>query len=135
MSILLAEFPLTHLRLWVPFAGPRAGVPITSYGYPGKIRGTLTAAGPNYEFYVDPDTDCWLTPEGQLLPISDTVITSKPCAPNLFNFLSSRNLSFTVVLDGRVQVNLKAPGDQGYSVLFYDSDELYVGGNAFEIEE
>ena len=135
----MTKYPLKQLFLWTPSIGPsdRSCAHITSYGFPGKtISGvkTLCAAGANYIFYVDPETDCWLTPDGKLLPIIDTTLLSRPGAPELVQPFRAAGWTFIVSKDGNVQINTETEGN-GYVVRMYKLDDLYVEGEAFDFEE
>lgn len=130
-------FSLKQLRLYTPYLGANASVPITSFGYPGKAiarKQTLSAGGPNYVFYADPYEDCFLTPEGKLLPISDAIITSKPGAPYLCQHFRG-DVSFSCISANRVQVNIKSVDGMGWLVSIYDIDDLLIDGEAFDLDE
>lgn len=129
--------PLRQLRLYTPYLGAGISIPITAYGYPGKRIGrkmTLVAGGPNYDFFVDPEEDCFITPEGKLLPVSEAVLTSKPGAPYLCQHIGA-NATFSCISAEDVQVNIKAEDGSGWSISAYNIDDLYIDGEAFEIDE
>ena len=130
-------FPLKQLRLYTPYLGANTSVPITSFGYPGKAiarKPTLIAGGPNYDFYVDPYEDCFLTPEGKLLPISDAILTSEPGAPYLCQHFRG-DASYSCIGIDRVQVNIKSEDGMGWSISGFNIDDLYIDGEVFDLDE
>ena len=116
---------LKDLRLWWP--AWQRGIPIDSYGYEVNI-----ASGDRYYFKVDPEIDCWLVTENELLPISGASLY------HLRNSSAEREQliydSFTIMRDhNRVQFN-KRTGD-GYAVNILPLEEIFIDGETFPLEE
>lgn len=107
------------------------GIPFTSYGY----YGGKVVQGDGYEFKVDKDLDSWLVPQPthtqasvQLLPIANAVLEDCDEGPIKWT-------SFSILPDGRVQVNYIAPGETGAIVDFYPLEALSFVGDAYEEDE
>lgn len=117
---------LKELRLW--WTAWQRGIPIDSYGYDVGI-----ASGDRYYFKVDPEIDCWLVAEKELLPISGASLY------RLRNNSVERERllcdSFTIMRDqNRVQLN-KIVGVFSYAVEILPLNEVYIDGETFPLEE
>lgn len=116
------KLSLKECKLWWPAWGQ--GIPFASYGYFREV------SGEGYRFRVDPEIDSWLCPDGSLMPINSAVLADCDEGPIEWT-------SFTIMSDGRVQVNFqvdKTDGN-GYRVSFYPLEALYFEGETFCEEE
>ena len=94
-----------------------------SYGYGRKV------SGPGYEFSVDPGMDSWLCENGDLMPIATSVLEDCDEGPIEFT-------SFTILSNGRVQVNVRLPDEyQEYHVYFYPIEALSFVGDSYSVNE
>lgn len=123
----MTRIPLSKCKLWWP--AWQQGIPFTSYGYYGGRK----VFGEGYEFTVDKDMDSWLVPPDEtetrrLMPISGA--TLEDCDEGPINWTS-----FSILSDGRVQVNYQIPGENGCTVDFYPLDALSFVGDAYEDDE
>lgn len=116
--------PLRTLKLWWP--AWQMGIPFTSYGYESAVKGE------GYRFDVDEEMDSWLCANGHLMPINTSVLHA--ATPKGFEPLTNAK-SFSI--EGkRVQVNFSIAGlPHAYSCKWYDLDELYFIGDAYEQDE
>lgn len=115
------KLPLKDCKLWWP--NWQMGIPFNSYGY--RPYGAI--AGDGYEFRVDVDVDCWLCPDGSLMPIGEAVLEDCDEGPIKYS-------SFTIVDENKVQVNC-AREEGGYTIDFYPLDALAFVGDTFNSED
>lgn len=114
------RIPLSKCKLWWP--AWQQGVPFTHYGY------TREVGGEGYKFTVDPEMDSWLCENGDLMPISIAVLEDCDEGPIKWT-------SFSILGNGRVQVNYKVPGSDGYHVDMYPIEALSFVGEAYSLDE
>lgn len=99
------------------------GIPFTNYGY------TKAVEGDGYLFKIDPEMDSWFDDTKRIcMPIATSVLYSKVCGKVPFT-------SFTILTDGRVQVNLCSQDGSGYSVNMYPLEDLYFEGETYSLDE
>ena len=111
------QIPLKECKLWWP--AWQQGITFTSYGYRAEV------AGDGYSFRVDPEMDSWLCPDGKLMPISEATLKSR-------STLSAVSCTSFSIVGNKVQVNyLVDKHSGGYSVKYYDLDDLYFEGEAY----
>lgn len=115
------RIPLSKCKLWWP--AWQQGVPFTHYGYFKEV------SGDGYKFMVDPEMDSWLCENGDLMPISDAVLEDCDEGPIKWT-------SFSILGDGRVQVNYRVPnGHQAFLISHYPIEALSFVGETYSLDE
>lgn len=128
---MIKTIPFNQLRLWWPSFG--MGIPITSYGYPGDRRGTVIAGGTGYQFYAQKEYDCWVAPDGLKIPLDGCTLLVTVDGKLTEQY---QNFSFTQLLDGHVQVNIKTGKDDcSYTVMMCNPTNLSIAGECFEDDD
>ena len=84
--------------------------------------------GYHYRFQLDKDADVFVFNDNQCIPVCDIIVLDK----------ENREIDYDSICDcndGRYQVNYRVPGESGYRVTFYNKDELFIEGDAFDLFE
>lgn len=114
------RLPLSKCRLWWP--AWQQGIPFECYGYFGEV------AGPGYRFEVDKEMDSWLCEDGSLMPICSAVLEDCDEGPIQWT-------SFSILRNGRVQVNYCVSSKNEYIVSYYPLEALSFVGETYSLDE